>query len=244
MGTRILVAGLCLLLVIGCAKRGAKNTAPANDSNNEQARANTPPAVTPVDKKPDEKKAGSGEGASSWLKDDRFQTKQNPQLPVDSGPVGSKPPSPINIGSAPQGGFAAPVPGVQPGGGGKPPVAGVLQPVPVNPPPIASGGGTPIGAANKIVAMADMREVWVFIENASGASGKMPTAALTYAALREASSPAAALVKDGAIILTGSTSRESVWAFEARAYLNGGLVVSQNGVETLTAAELKTRLGK
>ncbi len=239
MGTRILVAGLCLLLMIGCAKRGAKNTAPANNSKNEQTHA----SASPVAKNDNKAEKTDNEDGPNWLKDDRFKNKKD-QLPVDSGPVASKPPSPINVGSAPPGGFAAPVPGVQPVGGGKPPTAGVLQPVPVNPPPVAVGGGTPIGAANKLVAMADMREVWVFIENASGASGKMPAAATTFAALVEAKSPAAKLVKDGAIILTGANERESVWAFEARAYLNGGLVVSQNGVETLTAAELKARLGK
>ena len=236
MGTRILVAGLCLLLMIGCAK----NTAPANN-NNEQARA----SASPVAKNDKKAEKTDKEDEPNWLKDDRFQNKKNDQqLPVENGPVASKPPSPVNVGAAPPGGFAAPVPGAQPIGGGKPPAAGVLQPVPVNPPPIAVGGGTPIGAANKLVAMADMREVWVFIENASGASGKMPAAATTFAALVEAKSPAAALVKDGAIILTGANQRESVWAFEARAYLNGGLVVSQNGVETLTAVELKARLGK
>ena len=39
-----------------------------------------------------------------------------------------------------------------------------------------------------------------------------------------------------------SRERESVWAFEAQARLTGGLVVSQNGVETLTAAELAQRM--
>ena len=92
--------------------------------------------------------------------------------------------------------------------------------------------------------MADMKEVWIFIENASGASGKMPSQLLTYQALIAAKSPAADLVKDGTIFLTGATVRESVWAYETQALTNGGLVATQNGVETLTAAELKTRLGK
>jgi hypothetical protein len=94
------------------------------------------------------------------------------------------------------------------------------------------------------VAEADMKGVWVFIENRSGATGQMPPPATTYAALVAAKSPAAALVKDGAIILTSATAREGVWAYEARAYLSGGVVATNSGVETMTAAELKHRLGK
>ena len=109
------------------------------------------------------------------------------------------------------------------------------------PPP---AGNTPRGAAMRAVAAADMRDLQVFIDTAALASGRMPSGADIYAALVDARSPAAALVKDGAIVLTGARERESVWAFEANAYLSGGLVVSQNGVERLTAGELKKRLGK
>lgn len=124
------------------------------------------------------------------------------------------------------------------------PGAGVLQPMPAPaPPPVAVTPALPAARVER-AERADMQEVWVFIENASGASGKMPPAALTYAALVEAKSPAAALVKQQAIVLTGAAARDSVWAFEARAYQSGGLVASQNGVETLTAAELRQRLKK
>ena len=87
-----------------------------------------------------------------------------------------------------------------------------------------------------------MKEVWIFIENASGASGKMPTPELVYAALVKAEAKAADLVKDGSIWLTGAKQRESVWAFEYRALTQGGWVATQNGVEQLTAAELTRRL--
>ena len=52
-------------------------------------------------------------------------------------------------------------------------------------------------------------------------------------------------MKDGSIFLTGATVRESVWAFEAKA-LDAGRAGSrrQNGVENLTADELKRRLGR
>jgi hypothetical protein len=87
-----------------------------------------------------------------------------------------------------------------------------------------------------------MREIWIFIDTASGASGTMPGPDVIYASLIKANSPAAALIKDGSISLTGTRTRESVWAFETAALTQGGWVVSQNGVETLTAAELTRRL--
>jgi hypothetical protein len=116
---------------------------------------------------------------------------------------------------------------------------GVLQPEPVKPP------ATPTPPKYSTVTEADMKEVWIFIENFSGAnSGKIPSQVLIYKALVAAESKAAPLVKDGSIYLTDTKTRESIWAFETKALTSGGLVCSQNGVETLTAAELKKRLGK
>jgi hypothetical protein len=120
---------------------------------------------------------------------------------------------------------------------------GVLQAQPIAPPAAPpSKSSTP--KAVKPVTEADMKEVWIFIENASGASGKMPQPALVYAALVKAEAKAAELVKDGSIFLTGAAMRESVWAFEWKALERGGWVASQNGVENLTADELKRRLGR
>lgn len=87
-----------------------------------------------------------------------------------------------------------------------------------------------------------MKDVWIYIENRSGASGQMPTTQEVYSALVTAKSPAAELARGGSIVLTGSRMRDSIWAYEAKATTQGGLVASQNGVETLTAAELLRRL--
>ena len=113
---------------------------------------------------------------------------------------------------------------------------GVLQPQPAAPPSTPKFVGKP-------VTEADMKEVWIFMENAS-AGGKLPPPPLVYAALVKAESNAADLVKGNSIFLTGATARESIWAFEWKAPTQGGLVASQNGVENLTAAELKRRLGR
>lgn len=244
MYPRLLIAGLCLLLAVGCKKRPAPSTPAGVDTAN--VKIQPPPAPAEKDKKTDKDEP-------NWLKDDRFAKKDRPnQLPAEAPVNGGK--QPWNVG-APAGGFAAPAPGVA-----VPPasVAGANA-VPANPLPNKLGAVPPPGvaavpppaapptpaAAKKPVVTDDLKDVWTFVENFSGANGgQMPSSALTYAALVKAESPAAALVKDGSIILTGATARESVWAYETRAYTNGGLVASQNGVETLTAAQLQARLKK
>lgn len=151
-----------------------------------------------------------------------------PPMPGQVPPVpGGAPPMP-GVGSLPQ-------PGPQPGPG-----MGVPNPNP-NPPPLP-GGNTTVGAARKAVALADMRDLQIFIHDASITANKMPTPGEIYNALVAARSPCAEHVKVGSIILTGAKEREGVWAYETAALTSGGLVVSQNGVEKLSAAELKQRL--
>jgi len=240
MFTRIVAAGVLACLLAGCAKKTAKTTVPDN------------PAPAPAPQVADRGKPGGSDKAGkndktrpdgnspNWLNDPRFN-KDN-QLPPDgsSGKPGwgVKPPD---------GGWQPPnAPGPQPGNPG--PAAG--SPVPPRPGiggpgasvPPAAGTPTQPTTGGKPVAEADMKDVWIYIENASGASGKMPTPDLVLAALLQAKSPAAALVRDGSIVLTNTRTRDSVWAYEAKAITQGGLVASQNGVETLTPAQLAGRL--
>ena len=100
------------------------------------------------------------------------------------------------------------------------------------------------GPTFKPVSEADLLEVWTFIENRSAASGQMPTKQEITDAVVMFGFSSGPLVKDGSIVLTGATTRESVWAYEAKAIVSGGLVVTNNKVETMSAAELKRRLGK
>jgi copper(I)-binding protein len=72
----------------------------------------------------------------------------------------------------------------------------------------------------------------------------MPDGMTVYNALVQAQSPAAALVQQQAIYLMQPKTRESVWAVEAKATTQGGMIVTNNGVETVTAAEAKKRLGQ
>jgi hypothetical protein len=265
MFVRILTVGLCLLLVAGCAKKTAKKP-----SSDDSASAKpTTPAPNDRDKKNDKK--GEKDDGPNWLTDPRF--KKDPPSTTPLPPDGPSPNKQPWGFAPPQGGWEGPNPGVGPiqpaGPGGMPvnpavpgppvpgpgpgpaappaPGIGGLQPPPAAPAaPMAPAapGGTPTTPKYSPVTEADMKEVWVFVENRSGATGKMPTQLDIYQALVAAGSSSAPLVKDGSIYLTGATTRESIWAFETKALISGGLVCSQNGVETLTAAELKARLGK
>jgi hypothetical protein len=228
-----------LLALAGCAKRTAKK--PSADDSAAVAPAPAP-AANEKDRKP---KAD----APNWLTDPRFKKDKKAGEPVPAQGASNKQPWGV---SAPQGGWpgAAPAPNANAGQPNPPPAqpapnapaavpmpapgVGVLQPQPAATTPVKF---SPVGEA-------DMKEVWIFIENTSLASAKMPARVAVFQALVAAESPAAKLVKDGSIILTGTPAREGVWAFETRAITDGGLVASQNGVERLTAAQLKARLGK
>jgi hypothetical protein len=221
MLTRIAITVLCLVIVTGCSK---KSSTPAAKTDNP---APPNPQAAAKAKLPEEKLK---DGKANWLTDPRAEVEKN-QLPVE------------NSGGRDLG-IKLPVPEVVPPPRGAPGAVGegakgVLQAQP-NAPAVPSAPPK----VGKLVTEADMKEVWIFIENASGASGKMPSPALVYSALVKAESKAADLVKDGSIFLTGAAARESIWAFEWKALTQGGLAASQNGVENLSAAELKRRLGK
>jgi hypothetical protein len=113
-----------------------------------------------------------------------------------------------------------------------------------------AGGGTiqkVRAAPGRVVNANELKNLHLFIENASGASdsGQLPDKQTILASL-ERDPDARNLVKDikdGLIVLTGNTQRESVWAYEKNAPANGGWVVSNQGAERLSAAEVKQRLG-
>jgi hypothetical protein len=239
MFVRILTAGVCLLLAVGCAKKTVKKPAPAD----ETAGTKPPAEWGSPNGKPNAKDTKDGKGASAdepnWLNDPRLKTDPSNALPPDTPPNG-KPPG--WAGTPPPGGWTAPPPppATAPGAGAPAPAAPgtVLTPMPMPAAPVAGA------ATYKPVSEADMKDIWTLVENASGSSGKMPSVLFIYQSLIAAESKAAPLVKDGSIFLTGATTRESIWAFETQALTSGGLAVSQNGVERLSAADLRKRLGK
>jgi hypothetical protein len=228
MFSRIAILGLALCLVVGCSKKTAKLAGTSGDSTPPPAPTQTP--AKPL--KPNDKLEKSK--PDNWLTDERAKGSEG-QLPVEN-----LPPKPGLGVKLPMYDPGQPLP--SPPQPSSPPVAGG-QAQPPAPPPVAPATGTS-RPAPKPVTEADMKEVWIFIENFSGASGKMPPTQVVLAALIKAEAKAADLVKDGSIFLTGATARESIWAFETKALSNGGWVASQNGVEILSAADLKRRLGR
>jgi hypothetical protein len=236
----LLVGFTLAIAVCGCAKK-SKSTGKSEDTAAitpsqpavEKAQAKAKPAEKTD--KPAEKK--------NWVGDPRYKPKSDPADP-DLPPDGLPPSKQPWVGQPPAGAGDAKLPAPKAGGNepgkAQPGPMGVLQPQPV-PQPAPAKQSSPPAAASR-VTKEDMENVWIFIENFSLASGKMPPPNLVYAALVEAKSPAAALVKDGSIVLTGATTRESVWAFEKNAATQGGMIVTQNKVETVTAAEFARRV--
>jgi hypothetical protein len=99
-------------------------------------------------------------------------------------------------------------------------------------------------AAALPVGRQDMEEIRIYIDNASGVNGRVPPPQETFAALKQAASPQTVdLVQKGAITLVAARAREGIWAYETAALQRGGLATGSNGTETLTAAELRRRLG-
>lgn len=126
----------------------------------------------------------------------------------------------------------------------------VAPPAPAPMGKIDNRGGAPQPAPPQPAAVfppvnqKDMEDVRIFIDSIS-TGGQMPTPQQTTAALQQSGSPALALVQKGAIILTGVQTRDGgLWAYETAALQRGGLACGANGTETLTAAELRRRLGR
>jgi hypothetical protein len=112
--------------------------------------------------------------------------------------------------------------------------------------PGGSGGATQAvrGAVARAVTGNDLKNLHLFIESASGASGQMPSKQTIIDSLK--ASPDAknlvALIEDGSIVLTGIRQREGIWAYEKLAIERGGNVISNNGVERMAPNELKDKL--
>lgn len=125
------------------------------------------------------------------------------------------------------------------------------------PAPAPSGGGGGTGyqsgagvaqnvrnAARRTVVMNDLNQIRLYIETASLASGVMPSANDTYAALKKEAPAIATLIDEKAITLHPARTRAEVWAYETAALTSGGLVCTSSGVERMEAAVLKQRLGQ
>lgn len=239
---RALVFLALMLPLVGCAKK-PKVTGKSEDT------AAVAPSQPAVEQRPAKDRAKPAEKTDkpaekkNWVGDPRYKPKAepaDPDLPADGLPPNKQP----WLGQPLPGAGDAKLPAPKAGGGepGKqqPGPMGVLQPQ-VAPQPAPKQPTSQPAAASKVTKH-DLENVWIFVENISLASGKMPPPELVYAALLKEAPATAALVKDGSIILTGATQREAVWAFERVAATQGGMIVTQNKVETVTAAEFARRV--
>lgn len=116
--------------------------------------------------------------------------------------------------------------------------------------PLAGGGGgggavqAVRGAATRAVSRNDLQNIRIYIENASLASGRMPSPQETLSALRQEAPNIAKQVDEGIIVLHPARSREGIWAYERKAYDQGGLVLTSSGVEQMDATTLRQRLNQ
>ena len=106
------------------------------------------------------------------------------------------------------------------------------------------GQPAPVLKSGSQVTAKDMEDIRIYIDNASAASGRMPSPQMVADALQHSGSPVAEMVKNKLIIISPARSREDVWAYEAKSLEQGGFLVGTNGVEDVSAAEAKRRLGK
>ena len=99
-------------------------------------------------------------------------------------------------------------------------------------------------APGRVLNATDLQQLHIFLEASTAESGQLPDKNQIMANLKQ-TPDARKLVKDiddGYIVLTGNRQRESMWDYEKNAPTNGGFVLSNSGVEKLTAAEVATRL--
>jgi hypothetical protein len=90
----------------------------------------------------------------------------------------------------------------------------------------------------------EMHDLHLFITDMEIAQGKMPSKDEVRAYAKKENPKLSKLLEDGTIVLTGTRTRESVWAYEKDAPTNGGWVITNVGESKMTAEELQKALGK
>jgi hypothetical protein len=118
---------------------------------------------------------------------------------------------------------------------------------------LGSGGGGGGGAyqgvrtaVKRTVNANEMKNLHLFIETASGASGRMPSYQETLAALQREAPKTAKHIEDGDIVLTGAPTREGIWAYtrDPQSVAGEHLILTSSGIERMPAATLRQRLNE
>ena len=98
-------------------------------------------------------------------------------------------------------------------------------------------------AVGRAVTQNELNNLRLFIDTASGASGQMPTQQEILAGVQKDDRKLAQAIQQGDIVLTGTRSREGVWAYTKEVQRNGNhYAVTSNGVEEMSPATLQQRL--
>jgi hypothetical protein len=146
----------------------------------------------------------------------------------------------------PQGPPVTPQPVASTGQQGNQPSVHAPTGVVINP-GISGGSGGAVQAVRqavrRTVGLAELDQLRLFIETASLANGQMPTKETIVAELRTTPSLLKP-IQDGSIVLTGTRSREHIWAYTADPQSAAGehLVVTSSSVDRMPAQTLAARL--
>jgi len=112
---------------------------------------------------------------------------------------------------------------------------------------MAGGGGPGVMGVSGAVKREDLenalKQIQIFIENASGAEGTMPSTQTTYAALQKEAPKYAKYIDDKIIVLNPARTREEVWAYAVLPQGNYAVLTS-SGIERKNQAELNAMLGR
>lgn len=134
-------------------------------------------------------------------------------------------------------------------------VSAVTQP-PADPPPATGNRGNTTyrpgagvvqnvrGAAVRTVAINEVKQLGIFIEQKYTEDGRMPGKDETLSYIERDARKIHQAITDGDIILTGTRDHGGLWAYEIDADKRGGIVLVGGVASRATAEEVKKLLGK
>ncbi len=95
----------------------------------------------------------------------------------------------------------------------------------------------------QIVTMEEMHDLHLYMAGEE-VNGQMPTKEMVFAYAKKDNPKLWKLLDSGAIVLTGTKNRDSLWAYEKDAPTKGGWVVDGRGQTKMSAEEVQKLLGK
>ncbi len=94
-------------------------------------------------------------------------------------------------------------------------------------------------AADRTVTLNELNNLKLFMYSAYTATGQVPSATTTFAEVYKEDQKLYNLIKDGLVVLAPNPTPEGVWAYTKAVPTTGGFVVTQQGVEKMTAAQFQ-----